>query len=47
MKPKAVFADAVSVSHTSILVGDLAKLLRQNGVDIGQKRLFEWLRENG
>lgn len=47
MKPKAIFADAVSTSHTSILVGDLAKLLKQNGVDIGQKRLFEWLRDKG
>lgn len=47
MKPKEIFADAVSTSHTSILVGDLAKLLKQNGVDIGQKRLFEWLRSNG
>lgn len=46
-KPKVLFADAVSASHTSILVGDLAKLLRQNGVDIGQNRLFTWLRENG
>lgn len=46
MKPKAIFADAVSASHTSILVGDLAKLICQNGVQIGQKRLFEWLREN-
>lgn len=46
-KPKTIFADAVSVSHTSILIGDLAKLIRQNGVDIGQKRLFAWLRENG
>lgn len=46
-KPKVLFADAVSASHTSILVGDLAKLLRQNGVDIGQNRLFEWLRKNG
>lgn len=44
MKPKEVFADAVSASQTSILIGDLAKLLRQNGVEIGQKRLFEWLR---
>ena len=41
MRPKEIFADAVSTSQTSILVGDLAKLLRQNGVDIGQKRLFE------
>ena len=47
MKPKALFADAVSASHTSILVGDLAKLLRQNGVDIGAHRLFEKLREKG
>lgn len=46
MKPKEIFADAVSTSHTSILIGDLAKLLKQNGVEIGQKRLFEWLREN-
>ncbi len=47
MKPKALFADAVSASHTSILVGDLAKLICQNGYQIGQKRLFDWLRENG
>ena len=47
MKPKEIFADAVSTSHTSILIGDLAKLLRQNGVDIGQKRLFEYLRNHG
>ena len=46
MQPKALFADAVSASKTSILIGDLAKLLKQNGVDIGQKRLFQWLREN-
>ena len=46
-KPKIVFADAVSASKTSILIGDLAKIIRQNGVDIGQKRLFEWLRKNG
>lgn len=45
-KPKTIFADAVSTSHTSILVGDLAKLICQNGVQIGQKRLFEWLRQN-
>jgi anti-repressor protein len=44
MKPKALFADAVSSSHTSILIRDLAKLIKQNGVDIGQNRLFEWLR---
>lgn len=47
LKPKALFADAVSTSDTSILVGDLAKLIKQNGVDIGQKRLFSWLRDNG
>lgn len=47
MKPKALFADAVSASSTSILVGDLAKLIRQNGMDIGQNRLFDWLRNNG
>lgn len=46
-KPKTIFADAVSASHTSILVGDMAKLICQNGYQIGQKRLFEWLRENG
>lgn len=46
MHPKALFADAVSASKTSILIGDLAKLLKQNGVDIGQKRLFQWLRDN-
>ncbi len=47
MKPKVIFANAVETSHTSILIGDLAKLLRQNGVDIGQKRLFEYLRNHG
>lgn len=47
MKPKEVFADAVSTSRTSILIGDLAKMIRQNGYEIGQRRLFEWLRENG
>ncbi|MHC3386021.1 phage antirepressor [Lacticaseibacillus paracasei] len=47
MKPKALFADAVATSHTSILIGDLAKLIRHNGVDIGQNRLFAWLREHG
>lgn len=46
-KPKVLFADAVSASHTSILVGELAKILKQNGIDTGQNRLFEWLRENG
>lgn len=47
MQPKEIFADAVAASHTTILIGDLAKLLKQNGVETGQKRLFEWLRENG
>ncbi|ABK61459.1 phage antirepressor KilAC domain-containing protein [Clostridium novyi] len=46
-KPKVLFADAVSTSHTSILVGELAKILKQNGVDMGQNRLFKWLRDNG
>lgn len=46
-RPKTIFADAVSASETSILIGDLAKLISQNGVKIGQNRLFEWLRENG
>ena len=46
-RPKVIFADAVSASETSILVGELAKLLKQNGIDIGQNRLFEWMRENG
>ena len=46
-KPKVLFADAVETSKTSILVGDLAKIIKQNGVDIGQKRLFDWLRKNG
>jgi anti-repressor protein len=45
--PKVLFANAVSASKTSILVGELAKLLKQNGVDIGQHRLFRWMRENG
>lgn len=47
MKPKEIFADAVAASHTSILVGDLAKLICQNGYQIGAKRLFSWLRDNG
>lgn len=47
MKPKVIFANAVETSHTSILIGDLAKILRQNGVDTGQKRLFEQLRNEG
>ena len=46
-KPKVLFADAVSTSQNTILIGDLAKVLRQNGVEIGQTRLFQWLRENG
>lgn len=47
MKPKEIFADAVSASNQTILIGDLAKLIKQNGHDIGQKRMFEWLRNNG
>lgn len=47
MKPKEIFADAVATSKTSILIGDLAKLICQNGYQIGQKRLFSWMRENG
>ena len=47
MKPKEVFADAVSASHTSILIGDLAKILKQNGYETGQKRLFDQLRLEG
>lgn len=47
MKPKEVFADAVTVSHSSILIGDLAKILKQNGYETGQKRLFEQLRSEG
>lgn len=46
-RPKVVFADAVETAHTSILVGELAKLLKQNGVNMGQQRLFQWMRENG
>lgn len=46
-RPKVLFADAVSASHTSILVGDLAKLISQNGFKIGANRLFSWLRDNG
>ena len=46
-KPKVIFADAVSTSQTSILVGDLAKIIKQNGVDIGANRLFAWFRDNG
>lgn len=47
MKPKAIFADAVSASNQSILVGEMAKLLSQNGIQMGQNRLFQWMRENG
>jgi anti-repressor protein len=47
MKPKEIFADAVATSTTSILIGDLAKLLKQNGIETGQKRLFDWMRQNG
>lgn len=47
MKPKEIFADAVSASETTILIGELAKLIKQNGVDTGQNRLFTWMRENG
>ncbi len=47
MKPKEVFADAVSASSSTILIGELAKLLRQNGIDTGEKRLFEWMRQKG
>ena len=47
MKPKALFADAVATSNSSILIGQLAKILRQNGIQIGQNRLFAWMREHG
>ena len=47
MRPKEIFADAVACSHTSILIGDLAKILKQNGIETGQKRLFEILRAEG
>ena len=46
-KPKVLFADSVTASSSSILIGELAKLIKQNGVDIGQRRLFEWMRVNG
>ena len=46
-KPKIIFADAVSASDQTIIIGDLAKIIKQNGHDIGQKRLFQWLRDNG
>lgn len=47
MKPKEIFADAVATSNTCILIGELAKILKQNGIDIGQNRLFAWMRNNG
>lgn len=47
MKPKALFADSVTTSHTTILIGELAKILRGNGIDIGSTRLFTWLRNHG
>lgn len=47
LKPKALFADAVETSESSVLIGELAKILKQNGIEIGQNRLFAWLRENG
>ena len=46
-KPKVLFADAIQASETTILIGEFAKILKQNGLDIGQKRLFKWLRDNG
>lgn len=46
-KPKVLFAESVETAETSILIGDLAKLIKQNGCDIGQNRLFQWLRDNG
>lgn len=47
LKPKALFADSVATSNSTILVGELAKILRGNGIEIGQNRLFDWLRKNG
>lgn len=47
VKPQVLFANAVSVSDTPILVGELAKILHQNGINVGQNRLFKWLRKNG
>lgn len=47
MKPKALFADSVAASNTTILIGELAKILKGNGVNIGQNRLFDWMRKNG
>ena len=46
-RPKVLFADSVSASHTTILIGELAKLIKQNGIDIGQNRLFQWMRNAG
>ena len=46
-RPKVLFADSVSACHTTILIGELAKIIKQNGVDMGQNRLFQWMRENG
>lgn len=46
-RPKVLFADSVSASHTTILIGELAKIIKQNGVDMGQNRLFQWMRDNG
>ncbi|EJP28304.1 phage antirepressor protein KilAC domain protein [Selenomonas sp. FOBRC9] len=46
-RPKVLFADSVSTSHTTILIGELAKIIKQNGVNMGQNRLFQWMRENG
>ena len=46
-RPKVLFADSVSASHTTILIGELAKIIKQNGVDMGQNRLFQWMRESG
>lgn len=47
MRPKEIFADAVTASHSSILIGELAKIIRQNGIDTGEKRLFQWMRREG
>ena len=47
MKPKEIFADAVSASNSSMLVRDLAKIIKQNGVELGEKRFYKWLREHG
>ncbi len=47
MRPKELFSDAVAASHSSILIGELAKIIRQNGIDTGEKRLFQWMRQEG